>query len=112
MARLSFHFDRQAWREAAVGAVRAYGRQIARYPRAFAKTLALYPNPATSQLTLRVAGARGAQVEILNALGQTVARSTVANDQTALSVAALPAGLYGVRLTTQEGTATRRFVKQ
>jgi len=41
LARLSFHFDRQAWREAAVGAVRAYGRQIARYPRAFAKTLAL-----------------------------------------------------------------------
>lgn len=79
---------------------------------AFAKTLALYPNPATNQLTLRVAGARGAQVEILNALGQTVARSTVTNDQTALSVAALPTGLYGVRLTTQEGTATRRFVKQ
>ncbi len=41
LARLSFHFDRQAWREAAIGAVRAYGRQIARYPRAFAKTLAL-----------------------------------------------------------------------
>jgi uncharacterized protein YyaL (SSP411 family)/aryl-alcohol dehydrogenase-like predicted oxidoreductase len=41
LARLSFHFDRQTWREAAVGAVRAYGRQIARYPRAFAKTLAL-----------------------------------------------------------------------
>ena len=41
LARLSFHFDRQTWREAAVAAVRAYGRQIARYPRAFAKTLAL-----------------------------------------------------------------------
>lgn len=41
LARLSFHFDRQIWREAAVSAVRAYGRQIARYPRAFAKTLAL-----------------------------------------------------------------------
>ncbi|MBH0194764.1 MAG: thioredoxin domain-containing protein, partial [Nitrospira sp.] len=41
LARLSFHFDRQDWREAAIGAVRAYGRQIVRYPRAFAKTLAL-----------------------------------------------------------------------
>jgi len=41
LARLSFHFDRQDWREAAIGAVRAYGRQIARYPRAFAKTLAV-----------------------------------------------------------------------
>ena len=41
LARLSFHFDRQDWREAAINAVRAYGRQIARYPRAFAKTLAV-----------------------------------------------------------------------
>lgn len=79
---------------------------------AFAKTLALYPNPATSLLTLRVAGARGAQVEIMNSLGQVVNRSTAANDLTVLNVASLPAGIYGVRLTTQEGSATRRFVKQ
>jgi uncharacterized protein len=39
LARLSFHFDRPDWREAAVAAVRAYGRQITRYPRAFAKSL-------------------------------------------------------------------------
>ncbi|MCP9469123.1 MAG: DUF255 domain-containing protein [Nitrospira sp.] len=41
LARLSFHFDRQDWREAAVGAIRAYGRQISRYPKAFAKTLSV-----------------------------------------------------------------------
>ena len=41
LTRLSFHFDRQDWRDAAIGAVRAYGRQIARYPRAFAKSLAV-----------------------------------------------------------------------
>ncbi len=41
LARLSYHFDRQDWRDAAVGAVRAYGRPIARYPRAFAKSLAV-----------------------------------------------------------------------
>ena len=41
LARLSFHFDQQDWRDAAIGAVRAYGRQIARYPRAFAKSLAV-----------------------------------------------------------------------
>ncbi|MCP9452474.1 MAG: DUF255 domain-containing protein [Nitrospira sp.] len=39
LARLSFHFDRRDWREAAIGAIRLYGRQIARYPKAFAKTL-------------------------------------------------------------------------
>jgi uncharacterized protein YyaL (SSP411 family)/aryl-alcohol dehydrogenase-like predicted oxidoreductase len=41
LARLACHFDRQNWRDAAVGAIRAYGRQITRYPRAFAKSLAV-----------------------------------------------------------------------
>jgi uncharacterized protein len=41
LARLSFHFDRQDWRDAAVRALRVYGREIARYPRAFAKSLAV-----------------------------------------------------------------------
>jgi uncharacterized protein YyaL (SSP411 family)/aryl-alcohol dehydrogenase-like predicted oxidoreductase len=39
LARLSFHFAREDFREAAAGAIRAYGRQIARYGRAFAKSL-------------------------------------------------------------------------
>jgi|CXWL01.1.fsa_nt_gi uncharacterized protein YyaL (SSP411 family)/aryl-alcohol dehydrogenase-like predicted oxidoreductase len=39
LARLSFHFDREDLRQAATNAIRAYGAQIARYPRAFAKSL-------------------------------------------------------------------------
>ncbi|HXT67320.1 MAG TPA: aldo/keto reductase, partial [Nitrospiraceae bacterium] len=39
LARLSFHYDRHDLREAAIGGIRAYGRQIARYPRAFSKSL-------------------------------------------------------------------------
>ncbi len=39
LARLSFHYARSEFREAATNAIRAYGRQIARYPRAFAKSL-------------------------------------------------------------------------
>ena len=41
LARLSFHLDRADFREAAIGAVRAYGRHLTRYPRGFAKTLAV-----------------------------------------------------------------------
>ncbi len=41
LARLSFHFDRDDWRRAAIAAIRAYGRQMIRYPRAFAKSLAV-----------------------------------------------------------------------
>jgi len=41
LARLAHHCDRKDFREAAVGAIRAYGKQITRYPRAFAKSLAV-----------------------------------------------------------------------
>ncbi len=39
LARLSFHQDREDFREAATQAVRAYGQQISRVPRGFAKTV-------------------------------------------------------------------------
>ena len=41
LARLSFHFDRDDWRGASISAIRAYGRQLTQYPRAFAKSLAV-----------------------------------------------------------------------
>ncbi|MCY4613990.1 MAG: DUF255 domain-containing protein [Nitrospira sp.] len=39
LARLSFHQDREDFREAATQAIRAYGQQIGRIPRGFAKTI-------------------------------------------------------------------------
>jgi uncharacterized protein YyaL (SSP411 family)/aryl-alcohol dehydrogenase-like predicted oxidoreductase len=41
LARLSFHYDRPDFRDAATAAIRAYGKQIARYPKGFAKSLAV-----------------------------------------------------------------------
>jgi uncharacterized protein YyaL (SSP411 family)/aryl-alcohol dehydrogenase-like predicted oxidoreductase len=41
LARLSFHFGRPELREAAASALRAYGKQMTRHPRGFAKSLAL-----------------------------------------------------------------------
>ena len=57
LARLSFHYDRQDLREAAIGGIRAYGRQIARYPRAFAKTLAAVDLLAEGPIELAFVGA-------------------------------------------------------
>jgi uncharacterized protein len=39
LARLSFHFGREDFRDTATQAIRAYGQQIAQIPRGFAKTL-------------------------------------------------------------------------
>jgi hypothetical protein len=41
LARLSFHLDREDLRSAAERAITAYGKQIRRYPHAFAKSLAV-----------------------------------------------------------------------
>jgi uncharacterized protein len=57
LARLSFHYDRQDLREAAIGGIRAYGRQIARYPRAFTKILASVDLLADGPIELAFVGA-------------------------------------------------------
>jgi len=57
LARLSFHSDRQDLREAAIGGIRVYGRQMARYPRAFAKSLAVVDLLAEGPIELAFVGA-------------------------------------------------------
>jgi hypothetical protein len=56
LARLSFHYNRQDLREAAIGGIRAYGRQMARYPRAFAKSLAAVDLLAEGPIELAFVG--------------------------------------------------------
>ncbi|HLZ35228.1 MAG TPA: aldo/keto reductase, partial [Nitrospira sp.] len=58
LARLSFHHDRPDFREAAIGALRAYGKQMARYPRAFAKSLALLDFLTEGPIELALIGRR------------------------------------------------------
>ncbi|WP_460502975.1 T9SS type A sorting domain-containing protein, partial [Hymenobacter agri] len=79
-------------------------------------SLQLYPNPTPDgKLTLTLSNAHApVQLLVLNALGQVVYRATVpasANAQP-LDLSALPSGVYLLRATTAEGTATRRFVRE
>jgi aryl-alcohol dehydrogenase-like predicted oxidoreductase len=57
LARLAFHYGRQDLREAAIGGIRAYGRQISRYPRAFSKSLAAVDFLAEGPIELAFVGA-------------------------------------------------------
>lgn len=77
LARLSYHFDREDWRRAATAAVRAYGRQIARYPRAFAKSLAVVDFLTEGPVELAIVG-DGSQAN-LRALREAVARCYLPN---------------------------------
>ncbi|MGH7165297.1 MAG: aldo/keto reductase, partial [Nitrospiraceae bacterium] len=59
LARLSFHYGREDLREAATAALRAYGRQIARHPRAFARTLIVVDFLLTGPVELAFVGRPG-----------------------------------------------------
>ena len=78
--------------------------------------LALYPNPAQGQLTLRWAQptAPAVRVELLSVLGQPVRAFTVPAAEAAagarLDLHGLAQGLYLVRLSTPAASRTRRVV--
>jgi len=57
----------------------------------------VYPNPASSQLT--IAGNEKAQYEIMNVAGQVVLAGTIENNFEQVSVSGLDNGLYFVRIT-------------
>ncbi|MBA3754654.1 MAG: aldo/keto reductase, partial [Nitrospira sp.] len=59
LARLAYHFARDEFRQAAGAAVRAYGRQIARYPRAFAKSLMVVDLLTSGPVEIALAGMPG-----------------------------------------------------
>jgi aryl-alcohol dehydrogenase-like predicted oxidoreductase len=59
LARLAYHFDRDEFRQAAAAAVRAYGRQIARYPRAFAKSLLVVDLLTSGPVEIALVGSPG-----------------------------------------------------
>ena len=77
LARLSFHFDRDEWRNAAISAVRAYGRHMTRYPRAFAKSLAVVDFLTEGPVELAFVASES--TEELHALREAVAQCYLPN---------------------------------
>ena len=78
-------------------------------------SLLVYPNPTPDgRLTLELTGpqAKAAQLEILNSLGQTVQGRTLAPGTATVSLAPLAAGVYTLRVHTEQGILTQRVVRE
>jgi hypothetical protein len=84
-----------------------------------AAQVALFPNPTTAKAGVTVAlpvaaGTAAVQAEVLNALGQTVATTTLTvrggEARGGIATAGLAAGVYTVRLTTGTTTLSKRLV--
>lgn len=78
----------------------------------------LFPNPGDSalgELTVAMAESAGAArtpVEVLDAAGRVVARARLRRGRATLDVRGVAPGTYTVRVSTANGAATRRWVKQ
>ena len=74
-------------------------------------TLTLYPNPASTSVTLSVSGIDGeATVEVVDMNGRTVATYTTVNHELGIDVSTLGQGAYFVRVTGERQTAVRKLI--
>ncbi|MBZ9777338.1 T9SS type A sorting domain-containing protein [Psychroflexus sp. CAK8W] len=73
----------------------------------------LYPNPASDILNLDVSGDSSiSEVELFSMLGQKMNSDFITTDKgIQLDVSALNTGLYLVKIKTENGITTRRFIK-
>ena len=75
-------------------------------------SLRVYPNPAVNEI--RVDGALGCEVSILNLIGREVMRSNCEEWRTVIDVSSLTKGVYVVRVTDKVTgeSVTRKLIKQ
>ena len=70
----------------------------------------LYPNPAKDCLHLSFKESIR-QVDIFNAEGELIFSEAPNTEETSFQISQLPAGIYMVRITTEEGVFVKKFVK-
>lgn len=74
-------------------------------------SMRLFPNPASSTVTLTVNGFDGeTMVEVVDMNGRTVSKLTTSNYQLMLDVSKLAQGAYFVRVTGEKATAVSRLI--
>ncbi len=72
-------------------------------------SFSIFPNPTTGKLTIDAKGEIIKQIEMTNTLGQVVFHSTTATNT--IDISGLSAGVYTLSLTTLNGTASQRILK-
>ena len=76
------------------------------------ENIALYPNPATSTVTLTLPMDGLKSVRMVNALGQTVVSKQTTGQQLTFALDGMKAGIYMVRIQSENGQRTLRMIVQ
>lgn len=75
------------------------------------KQLSIYPNPASTELSINMELPIFSHVNILNSLGQMVSTHSITQQETKLDISSLPKGVYYLQLSGEKGREVRSFVK-
>ena len=72
----------------------------------------LYPNPANDYITVQSSKVKVQSIEVIDVYGKVINTVNVTDNPALISVRGLANGMYFVRVTTDEGTVTKTFVKK
>ena len=78
----------------------------------FSSFVKLYPNPASSVVTIESQTINLKSVEIFNSLGQLIQANPNENNQLNIDVSGLQTGTYFVKVNSDKGVGVSKFVKQ
>ena len=68
--------------------------------------ITIYPNPTNGNLNINAAAMK--QISITNTIGQTIYSQDVASDNVIIDMAQFHAGIYMIRIATENGTTVKR----
>ena len=74
--------------------------------------LTIYPNPTTGQLTIDNGQLTIDNVEVFDVYGRKVGAYPCGRPETTINISELPAGVYFLRIKTEQGEVVKKVVKQ
>ena len=75
-------------------------------------SIKLYPNPANDVVNVQCTMYNVQSVEVIDVYGKVIKTMNVTENPTRINVSGLANGMYFVRVTTEEGTVTKNFIKK
>jgi hypothetical protein len=76
-----------------------------------ANNIKMYPNPANNFVTVEVNNLTNAKLQVLDVTGKVLMNESLNNTTNSVNVQQLPTGLYFFKVTSNEGTATSKIIK-
>lgn len=74
------------------------------------KTFSIYPNPASHSITIEATD-KITKVEVIDVNGRTVSVASSNTEIMNLNIEKFATGIYMIKLTTEKGTSTQKFIK-